>query len=128
MIDLYSGKTLTSKLDIWALGVLLYKLCFFTLPFGESTLAITSGKFTFPTNSKYSQNLHKLIRKYILKQPDLLNISRIILSYPLADCFQFRATKWCERIIQRFFLKKIWLLQLLKVKKYILVLAGLPWF
>ena len=88
MIDLYSGKTLTSKLDIWALGVLLYKLCFFTLPFGESTLAITSGKFTFPTNSKYSQNLHKLIRKYILKQPDLLNISRIILSYPLADYFQ----------------------------------------
>lgn len=63
MIDLYSGKPLTSKLDIWALGCLLYKLCFFTLPFGESTLAITSGKFTFPTNSKYSDNLHKLIRK-----------------------------------------------------------------
>jgi len=70
MIDLYSGKTLTSKLDIWALGVLLYKLCFFTLPFGESTLAITSGKFTFPTNSKYSQNLHKLIRYLLTPDPD----------------------------------------------------------
>ena len=55
----------SSKLDIWALGVLLYKLCFFTLPFGESTLAITSGKFNFPNNSKYSLNLHKLIRKYL---------------------------------------------------------------
>ena len=64
MIDLYSGKPLTSKLDIWALGVLLYKLCYFTLPFGESTLAITSGKFSFPNNSKYSQTLQKLIRKY----------------------------------------------------------------
>ena len=34
MIDLYSGKPLTSKSDIWALGCLLYKLSFFTLPFG----------------------------------------------------------------------------------------------
>ena len=63
MIDLYSGKPLTSKSDIWALGCLLYKLSFFTLPFGESTLAITSGKFNFPSNSKYSENLHKLISK-----------------------------------------------------------------
>ena len=63
MIDLYSGKALTSKLDIWALGCLLYKLSFFALPFGESTLAITSGKFNFPSNSKYSENLHKLISK-----------------------------------------------------------------
>jgi hypothetical protein len=37
------------------LGCLLYKLCFFCLPFGESTLAIQSGNFSFPANSKYSQ-------------------------------------------------------------------------
>lgn len=40
MVDLYSGKAISTKADIWALGCLLYKLCFFTLPFGESTLAI----------------------------------------------------------------------------------------
>ena len=62
MVDLYGGKLLTSKLDIWALGCLLYKLAFFTLPFGDSTLAISSGKLTFPGeggttsgNRKYSQ-------------------------------------------------------------------------
>jgi len=70
MIDLYSGKPLTSKLDIWALGCLLYKLSFFTLPFGESTLAITSGKFNFPSNSKYSENLHKLIRYLLTPNPE----------------------------------------------------------
>lgn len=70
MVDLYMGKPLTSKLDIWALGCLLYKLCFFTLPFGESTLAITSGKFTFPENSKYSQNLHKLMRYLLTPSPE----------------------------------------------------------
>ena len=62
MVDLYCGKPLTSKLDIWALGCLLYKMTFFSLPFGESTLAISSGKLTFP-DSKYSKNLLKLIRK-----------------------------------------------------------------
>ena len=78
MIELYSGKPLTSKLDIWALGCLLYKLTFFTLPFGESTLAITSGKLTFP-DSKYSTNLLKLIR-YLLtpcveSRPDIFQAS-----------------------------------------------------
>jgi len=57
MVDLYSGKSITTKADIWALGCLLYKLCFFSLPFGESTLAIQNGNFSFPDNSKYSEVL-----------------------------------------------------------------------
>jgi serine/threonine protein kinase len=48
MVDLYSGVPIDPKSDCWALGVLLYKLCYFTLPFGESALAIQSGQFTFP--------------------------------------------------------------------------------
>ena len=58
MVDLYSGKSITTKSDIWALGCLLYKLCFFSLPFGESTLAIQNGNFTFPDSSKYSEVRH----------------------------------------------------------------------
>lgn len=79
MVDLYSGKSITTKADIWALGCLLYKLCFFSLPFGESTLAIQNGNFSFPDSSKYSENLHKLIR-YLLtpavdERPDIYQAS-----------------------------------------------------
>ena len=43
---------------------MLYKVCFFSLPFGESSLAIQAGNLNFPTNSKFSSNVHKLIRKH----------------------------------------------------------------
>lgn len=81
MVDLYSDKSITIKSDIWALGCLLYKLCFFTLPFGESTLAIQSGQFYVPDNSKYSKGIHKLIR-YMLevdveKRPNIYQVSEI---------------------------------------------------
>lgn len=46
-----------------ALGCLLYKLCFFTLPFGESQVAICDGTFIVPDNSKFSFKLHCLISK-----------------------------------------------------------------
>lgn len=47
-----------------ALGCLLYKLCFFTLPFGESQVAICDGTFIVPDNSKFSFKLHCLISKF----------------------------------------------------------------
>ncbi|XP_051900261.1 BMP-2-inducible protein kinase isoform X2 [Pristis pectinata] len=79
MINLYGGNLITTKADIWALGCLLYKLCFFTLPFGESQVAICDGNFTVPDTSKYSQKLHSLIR-YMLepcpdKRPDIYQVS-----------------------------------------------------
>lgn len=52
MIDLFSRVPIDTKSDIWALGVLLFKLCYFSLPFGESALAIQSGLFTFPETPK----------------------------------------------------------------------------
>ena len=36
-----------------ALGCLLYKLCFFTTPFGENPLAIMGGSFSFPDDSPF---------------------------------------------------------------------------
>lgn len=66
MVELYAEKTITTKADIWAMGCLLYKLMYFTLPFGESILAIQNGTFSIPDNSQYSSGLHKLI-KYMLE-------------------------------------------------------------
>ncbi|XP_076846396.1 AP2-associated protein kinase 1 isoform X2 [Brachyhypopomus gauderio] len=71
MVNLYSGKVITPKADIWALGCLLYKLCFFTLPFGESQVAICDGSFTIPDTSRYSHDLHCLIRYMLEPDPDL---------------------------------------------------------
>lgn len=82
MVDLYTcGQPITTKSDIWALGCLLYKLCFFTLPFGESTLAIQNGTFTIPDTSKYSKTMHQLIR-YMLeldaeKRPNIFQVGEI---------------------------------------------------
>ncbi|XP_034402295.1 AP2-associated protein kinase 1-like isoform X2 [Cyclopterus lumpus] len=79
MVNLYNNKIITTKADVWALGCLLYKVCFFTLPFGESQVAICDGSFTIPDNSRYSYDLHCLIR-YMLepdpdKRPDIYQVS-----------------------------------------------------
>lgn len=88
MVDFYVGEPITTKADIWALGCLLYKLMFFTLPFGESILAIQNGAFSIPDGSPYSEGLHKLV-KYMLepnqeRRPNVWQVSEV--------AFQLRAT------------------------------------
>ncbi|XP_029365445.1 BMP-2-inducible protein kinase isoform X4 [Echeneis naucrates] len=90
MINLYAGKAITTKADIWALGCLLYKLCFFALPFGESQVAICDGTFIVPDNSKFSFKLHCLIR-YMLepdqeKRPDIYQVSYFAFKLAGKDC------------------------------------------
>ncbi|KAI2664525.1 BMP-2-inducible protein kinase [Labeo rohita] len=90
MINLYQGKAITTKADIWALGCLLYKLCFFTLPFGESQVAICDGTFAVPDGSKFSSKLHCLIR-YMLepdqeKRPDIYQVSYFAFRLAGKEC------------------------------------------
>ncbi|KAF7665641.1 hypothetical protein LDENG_00136120 [Lucifuga dentata] len=90
MVNLYSGKVITTKADIWAMGCLLYKLCYFTLPFGESQVAICDGSFTIPDNSRYSQEMHCLIR-YMLEpdpdtRPDIYQISYFAFKLARREC------------------------------------------
>lgn len=51
--DLYSRKRVDERVDNWALGVFLYKLLFFDDAFGESSLAIVSGKYSIPVQHSY---------------------------------------------------------------------------
>ena len=64
MIDVYRKQPIDEKSDIWALGVLLYKLCYYTTPFEEvGQMAILNATFKFPSYPKFSDRLKLLIGK-----------------------------------------------------------------
>ena len=64
MIDVYRKLPIDEKSDIWALGVLLYKLCYYTTPFeAQGQLAILNASFKFPHYPPFSDKLKKLIGK-----------------------------------------------------------------
>ncbi|TVY87418.1 Actin-regulating kinase [Lachnellula willkommii] len=74
MIDVYRKQPIDEKADIWALGVLLYKLCYYTTPFeAQGQLAILNASFKFPNYPIFSDKLKKLIesrRNQQLPSPD----------------------------------------------------------
>ncbi|AAS51703.2 ADL217Wp [Eremothecium gossypii ATCC 10895] len=70
MIDLYRALPVDEKSDIWALGVFLYKVCYFTTPFekvGEN--AILQAKFQFPSYPQYTDRLKNLISVMLSEHP-----------------------------------------------------------
>ncbi|WFD42113.1 non-specific serine/threonine protein kinase [Malassezia psittaci] len=64
MVDLNLEKKIDQRADVWALGVLLYKLCYYTTPFegpqGGPT-AILSARYTFPSSPPYPSEIKSLI-------------------------------------------------------------------
>ncbi|KAJ5084518.1 hypothetical protein NUU61_009097 [Penicillium alfredii] len=65
MIDVYRKQPIDEKSDIWALGVLLYKLCYYTTPFEEvGQMAILNASFKFPAYPSFSDRLKMLIGKF----------------------------------------------------------------
>lgn len=64
MIDVYRKQPIDEKSDIWALGVLLYKLCYYTTPFeDQGQMAILNATFKFPHYPPFSDATKKLICK-----------------------------------------------------------------
>lgn len=64
MIDVYRKQPIDEKSDIWALGVLLYKLCYYTTPFEEQgQMAILNASFKYPGYPHFTDRLKKLIGK-----------------------------------------------------------------
>ena len=64
MVDVYRKQPIDEKSDIWALGVLLYKLCYYTTPFeDQGQLAILNASYRFPHYPVFSDKLKQLIGK-----------------------------------------------------------------
>ncbi|KAJ1899070.1 Ark- serine/threonine protein kinase, partial [Coemansia sp. IMI 209127] len=70
MVDLYMRRGLNEKTDIWALGVMLYKLCYFRTPFeGASSLAILNAEFSVPVSPPYSKQLRHIFQMTLREEP-----------------------------------------------------------
>ncbi|EPE35094.1 Protein kinase-like (PK-like) [Glarea lozoyensis ATCC 20868] len=70
MVDVYRKLPIDEKSDIWALGVLLYKLCYYTTPFeAQGQLAILNASFKFPHYPPFSDKLKKLIASMLKENP-----------------------------------------------------------
>ncbi|CAD6442816.1 54558a7a-feea-4bea-bc5f-9d728eb3bbf4 [Sclerotinia trifoliorum] len=70
MIDVYRKLPIDEKSDIWALGVLLYKLCYYTTPFeAQGQLAILNASFKFPSYPMFSDPLKNLIASMLKEKP-----------------------------------------------------------
>ncbi|KAG0670549.1 hypothetical protein C6P45_002115 [Maudiozyma exigua] len=70
MLNLTSGFPIDEKSDIWALGVFLYKICYYITPFekvGES--AILQARFQFPAMPIYNDRIKNLIKVMLAKLP-----------------------------------------------------------
>ncbi|GAB7358041.1 hypothetical protein MBLNU230_g0204t2 [Neophaeotheca triangularis] len=80
MIDVWRKQPINEKADIWALGVLLYKLCYYTTPFEEvGQMAILNASFRFPNHPSFSDKLKKLIKSMLQEDPkERPNIYQVI--------------------------------------------------
>ncbi|KAF9665430.1 hypothetical protein SADUNF_Sadunf16G0121800 [Salix dunnii] len=71
MWDLLRRDLINEKVDIWALGCLLYRICYFRSAFdGESKLQILNGNYRIPDLPKYSSSVTDLIRDMLQASPD----------------------------------------------------------
>ncbi|XP_055849819.1 cyclin-G-associated kinase [Episyrphus balteatus] len=79
MLDTWNNYVIGPKLDIWALGCVLYCLCFQKHPFEDSAkLRITNGNYTMPSDSRFNC-FHDVIKGCLTVNPsNRFNISTIL--------------------------------------------------
>ncbi|XP_020582299.1 uncharacterized protein LOC110025940 isoform X2 [Phalaenopsis equestris] len=71
MWDLYRKDVISEKVDIWALGCLLYRICYLKSAFdGDSKLQIINVNYHIPDLPRYSAPLIGLIKDMIQGSPD----------------------------------------------------------
>lgn len=72
MVDIARGFPIDEKSDIWAFGVFIYKLCYYTTPFErEGNMAILNARFSFPPKPTYSDRLKRFINVTLTEDPRL---------------------------------------------------------
>ncbi|TKY49536.1 tyrosine kinase [Spatholobus suberectus] len=71
MWDLFLREVINEKVDIWALGCLLFRICYFKSAFdGESKLQVLNGNYRIPDLPKYNSSVTDLIRDMLQARPD----------------------------------------------------------
>ncbi|XP_040822434.1 cyclin-G-associated kinase isoform X3 [Ochotona curzoniae] len=80
IVDLYSNFPIGEKQDIWALGCVLYLLCFRQHPFEDGAkLRIVNGKYSIPTDDTRYTVFHGLIRAMLRVNPEeRLSIAQVV--------------------------------------------------
>ncbi|XP_062827613.1 cyclin-G-associated kinase isoform X3 [Anolis carolinensis] len=80
IIDLYSNFPINEKQDIWALGCILYLLCFRQHPFEDGAkLRIVNGKYSIPQNDTRYTVFHDIIRSALKVNPEeRLSITELV--------------------------------------------------
>lgn len=70
MIDFFAKFPITIQSDVFALGVMLYRMMYFTLPFPDGeVLANFNCKYKLPTSPNFSEELKRLITVSLVKDP-----------------------------------------------------------
>ncbi|XP_059963433.1 cyclin-G-associated kinase isoform X2 [Mesoplodon densirostris] len=80
IVDLYSNFPIGEKQDIWALGCILYLLCFGQHPFEDGAkLRIVNGKYVIPADDTRYSVFHGLIRAMLRVNPEeRLSITELV--------------------------------------------------
>ncbi|CAN3375256.1 hypothetical protein DIRU0_E02256 [Diutina rugosa] len=90
MIDLYRGIPIDDRVDIWALGCFLYKLCYYTTPFEASgDIAILHASFQFLQTPQFSGDLKNLIiimlQENPLFRPNIVQVLQLVAKMSRID-------------------------------------------
>ncbi|XP_068220861.1 cyclin-G-associated kinase isoform X2 [Palaemon carinicauda] len=71
MLDTWSNYPINPQADVWALGCILYYLCYLKHPFEDSAkLRIVNGNFAIPANDGKYECFHELIRGMLKVDPN----------------------------------------------------------
>lgn len=81
MVDLYSNRAVNEKADVWALGCMLYLLCFRTHPFEDSgKLRIINANFKIPEEDMTFAPFHDIIRESCMHSCSFKNAMNVMRS------------------------------------------------